>query len=287
MPGWGTRWPGRQRALLVLLVVVVVAAGVVFLASPRHRGFFAASARRERARLEEARAVPAVAESPSPATVRSVTTTPRPLGPDPSGRIRVPLSDPMPWRLPVEGVPLGWQLKEFVGRALVELVRDDGHTALRLRSEYASFAVYRDVVVDLTRTPRLAWSWKVNRLPREGDVRARATDDQAAQVYVIFPRWPAPLNQSDVLGYVWDSRAPVDTRVTSTKAENVRIIVVKSGATGVGSWYREVRDVAQDYTAVFGHRPPRVGKLALMVDSNDTRSEAEALFGELAFLPPQ
>jgi Protein of unknown function (DUF3047) len=41
--------------------------------------------------------------------------------------------------------------------------------------------------------------------------------------------------------------------------------------------------VAADYTALFGRQPPRVGKLAVMVDSNDTRGDAEALFGDLTF----
>ena len=184
----------------------------------------------------------------------------------------------------MDGVPLGWYVKEFTGRAVVEVVRDKGQTALRLSSERASFALYRDVVVDLATTPRLTWSWKVTRLPHNGDVRSRATDDQAAQVYVIFPKWPAPLSHSDVLGYIWDSRAPVDTRVTSPKADNVRVIVLASGE-GRGAWRREDRDVAADYTAAFGRKPPRVGKIALMIDSNDTRSDAESLFGELAFSP--
>ena len=206
------------------------------------------------------------------------------LQPDATGRIRIPLTDARSPRLPVDGVPEGWSLKEFSGNAVVSLVRDDGQTALRLTSARTSFALYRDVIVDLVATPWLTWSWKVTRLPSGGDVRSSATDDEAAQVYVIFPRWPAPLSQSDVLGYVWDTRAPVDTQITSPKAANVRIIVLRSGDGG-GAWRREARDVAADYAAAFGRTAPRVGKIALMIDSNDTRTEAEALFGELAFSP--
>jgi hypothetical protein len=231
------------------------------------------------------RATPAVAPSPAPASgARAAARPPLRLGPDATGRIRIPLTDARPLRLPMEGVPEGWSVKEFAGHAVVGLVRDEGQPALRLTSERASFALYRDVVVDLGATPWLTWSWKVTRLPHNGDVRSRASDDQAAQVYVIFPKWPAPLSHSDVLGYVWDSRAPVDTRVTSPKAENVRVIVLQSG-DGKGAWRREARNVAADYAAVFGGAVPRVGKIALMIDSNDTRSDAESLFGELAFAP--
>jgi hypothetical protein len=123
----------------------------------------------------------------------------------------------------------------------------------------------------------------VTRLPAAGDVRESARDDQAAQVYVVFPRWPSPRTASDVIGYVWDSRAPVGTQLTHPKAPNVRIIVVESGRGKLDTWQRYQRNVAEDYAAIFGRPPPRVGKLALMVDSNDTRDEAEALIGELIF----
>lgn len=202
---------------------------------------------------------------------------------DGAHRIRVAVADQVPARLPADGVPRGWQLKEFEGRAAVELVRSDGRLAVRLRSDRASFALHRDVVVDLKELPYLTWSWKVTRLPAAGDVRESARDDQAAQVYVVFPRWPSPRTASDVIGYVWDSRAPVGTQLTHPKAPNVRIIVVESGRGNLDTWQRYERNVAEDYAAIFGRPAPRVGKLALMVDSNDTRSEAEALIGDLIF----
>jgi hypothetical protein len=206
-----------------------------------------------------------------------------PAASDPANRIRVAIADPLPARLPADGVPRGWQLKEFAGQAAVEVVRNEGRIAMRLRSDRASFAVHRDVVVDPRTFPYLTWSWKVTQLPAAGDVRDSARDDQAAQVYVVFPRWPSPRTASDVLGYVWDSRAPVGTRVTNPKASNVRIIVVESGRSGLDRWQRYQRNVAEDYVALFGKPAPRVGKVALMVDSNDTRADAEAFVGDLFF----
>lgn len=203
--------------------------------------------------------------------------------PDAAGHVRVPLSDAMPWRLPSKGVPGGWDVKTFTGQPDVELVRDEGRVALRLRSEESSFALYRDAVVDLKEFPLLSWWWKGVRLPASGDVRSGATDDEVAQVYVIFPRWPAPLTTSDVVGYVWDTRAPVGTRLTSPKAQNVKIIVVESGTERRGVWQRYERNVAQDYAALFGGSPPLVGKVAVMIDTDDTRGAAEALVGDLAF----
>jgi hypothetical protein len=120
-------------------------------------------------------------------------------------------------------------------------------------------------------------------LPLDGDARDPARNDQAVGLYVVFPRWPAPITTSEVLGYVWDSAAPVGTVVTLTRAPNVRLLVVDSGRGGIGQWRQHEHDVAQDYARVFGAPPGRVGKLAVMSDADHTRGIAEALVADVRF----
>jgi len=261
------------------VIVVVLAGAIAIVTVPRLRAFYFG---RGTAPPTAPLARPTSVAQASPAPSKTVPGR-GPLLPDAEGRIRVRVSDRVPPRLPAEGVPVGWTAKEFVGHASVELVRDEARLAVRLKSEQSSFALYRDVVVDLNEFPFLTWAWKVVRMPAGGDVRQRAADDQAAQVYVIFPRWPAPLQNSDVVGYVWDSRAPVGTQLTSTQAANVKIIVVASGRDQGDTWRVEQRDVAKDYAALFGRPAPRVGQVALMIDTNDTKEAAEALIGDLIF----
>jgi len=246
-------------------VLLLAGGGGILLATPRQKGDAPAAA------------------APVASSVVAAVGGPKGLYPDAAGRLRVRIADREPARLPSDGVPPGWTLKEFAGHAAIELVRSDGRLAARLHSERASFAIHRDVVVELREFPYLSWTWKVTRLPAGGDVREAARDDQAAQLYVIFPRWPSPRTASDVIGYVWDSRAPAGTRIKHPRADNVRIVVVESGPARLSEWRTYERNVAADYTALFGRQPPRVGKLAVMVDSNDTRGEAEALFGDLIF----
>ena len=232
-------------------------------------------------------ATPVAVATPGLPAAKTAAALARIPGPDSTGHVRVPVADPAPARLPAPGVPSGWEMTEFAGTdASIELVRADGRVAVRLRSERNSFALHRDLVLDVRQFPVLTWSWKVVRLPNGGDVREPGRNDQAAQVYVVFPRWPAPRTSSDVIGYVWDTRAPVGTTVTHPSAANVRIIVLESGQDRLETWVREERNVAEDYRALFGRLPPRAGKVALMIDSNDTRSGAEALFHDLTFSRP-
>lgn len=270
--------PSGRRTIGALVALALVAVLAIVVTSPRHRAFYFhwLGAAPPPAIGVVGAALRRLPVSAAIATRRQVVTA------DTEG-LAVPLADTLPARLPADGVPPGWTLHEFSGSAEISLARGEGGLAVRLRSAAASFALYRDLAVDLEEFPNLTWSWKVVRLPDQGDVRDSRRDDQAAQVYVIFPRWPSTRTQSDVLGYVWDTTAPVGTTVRSSRASNVRIVVVESGAARLGAWQRETRNVAADYEALFGRRAPRVGTIALMIDSNDTASTAEALIGGLSF----
>ena len=74
-----------------------------------------------------------------------------------------------------------------------------------------------------------------------------------------------------------------DTVITLANASNVRLLVVESGRDALGEWRRHERDVAQDYAAVFGAPPGRVGKLAIMSDADHTRGTGEALVADVRF----
>lgn len=282
------RRAATSRAVAAGLGAILLVGAAVVISNPRHRAFYfggvgGTSNGRRNASASRPAGTPAAAAREIRDDAGAITVKRYVPRPDATGRIHVPIADQAPWRLPAQGVPPGWELKEFSGRAGIETVRSDGRLAARLRTDQGSFALYRDAAVDLQQFPWLTWSWKVARLPAGGDVRNRVTDDEAAQVYVIFPRWPSPLTTSDVIGYVWDTRAPAGTRLVSPKADNVRIIVVESGPGRLDRWLTYERNVAADYALLFERRPPRVGKVALMIDADDTRGRAEALVGDLFF----
>jgi hypothetical protein len=272
-----------RQAVVLALGGIVVAAIVLLAVSPRHRAFYLGGlGGAGHAVRDDAASEPASPEAGRGARRRTIVRATVPTQ-DAEGRVRVPVADAIPWALPAEGVPAGWDLKEFAGKPDIELLRADGRLALRLRSESSSFVLYRDVVVDPSVQRRLAWSWKVTRLPVDGDARDPARNDQAVGLYVVFPRWPAPISTSEVLGYVWDTAAPVGTTVTLAKAPNVRLIVVESGRAALGAWRSYERDFASDYAQVFGAAPGRVGKLGLMTDTDDTHGVGEALVADLLF----
>ena len=181
-------------------------------------------------------------------------------------------------------LPKGWALKVWHGKADVRLIRDNNRHAkvLRMRSEKASVSIYREVKLDLKKFPVLSWKWKVTKLPKGADARNVESDDQAAGIYVVFPRFPSFLN-SRLIGYVWDTSAPEGSILRSRRNPMVHYIVVRSGMDNLGRWITEKRNVMNDYFRVFGSEAPDVGGIALMIDTDDTLSDAESYFAKVEF----
>lgn len=184
-----------------------------------------------------------------------------------------------------KGFPGEWKKPDF-GSANPDftIVEDDGRKVLRLRSTGDSSHVAREITgrVDLKQTPILEWTWKVTALARGGDARRKELDDQAAQIYAVFPRFPA-LVRSRNIGYIWDSTAPVGTVIPSQKTGTVTYFVIRSGPTDLGKWLTEQRNVREDFQRAYGEEPENPGAISLGINTNGVGGTAESFFGPILF----
>lgn len=131
-----------------------------------------------------------------------------------------------------------------------------------------------------------SWRWRVVTLPAGGDSRKAATDDQAGQIYVVFPRFPAAV-RSRIIGYVWDSTVPAGSIVRCASTGIVTYIVVRSGPADLARWITERRNVLEDFRRIYGEEPGEPAEIvSIGIDSNDTRSKAESYMGEILFRRP-
>jgi hypothetical protein len=187
-----------------------------------------------------------------------------------------------------KGIPAGWRGQNWGSPKYdFTVVTNDGHKALQMRSANEGSTISKEVKgnVNLKETPILEWSWKVTTLPKDGNSCRKATDDQAGQVFVVWPRFPEAV-RSQIIGYVWDTTQPVGTVCKSEKTGTVTYIVVRSGPAELGKWLTERRNVADDYKRVFGGEPDPPSAVSIAIDSNDTNSTAESFMGALLFRRP-
>jgi hypothetical protein len=190
--------------------------------------------------------------------------------------------------LGVRGIPGGWKGQNW-GSAAYDLtvVENDRHRVLHLKSQNEGSTVAKEIkgLVDLNETPILEWQWKVTILPAGGDARRKERDDEAAQIFLVWPRFPEAV-RSRIIGYIWDTTAPKGAVFKSEKTGTVTYIVLRSGPAELGRWVTERRNVREDFKQVYGEEPEGPGVLAISIDTNDTRSTAESFVGPIVFKRP-
>lgn len=162
------------------------------------------------------------------------------------------------------------------------LMKQGNNGFVEALSEKACSALYYRIGFKLKEYPILSWKWKVLQFPDTSSAQNEdQKDDYAARVYVIFPFFS--FSSSKFIEYVWSPDMPVGTITTHPKAKNVKMIVVRSGASSNKEWVNERRNVYEDYIKVFGTKPNmNVGAVAIMSDADHTKTVAEAAFDDIA-----
>jgi len=193
-------------------------------------------------------------------------------------------------KIPVgsKGIPPGWSGQNW-GSPTYDfvVVEDEAQRVLRLKSRDDSSTIAKDIKgkINLKETPILEWTWKAVVLPTGGNSCKKAADDQAGQIFVVWPRFPEAL-RSRIIGYVWDTTQPVGTICKSEKTGTVTYVVVRSGTADLDKWITEHRNVREDFKKIYGDEPDNPAAVSLAADSNDTHSSSEAFFGRILIRRP-
>jgi hypothetical protein len=187
------------------------------------------------------------------------------------------------------GLPAEWKAQNWGSPKYenLKIVEDEGRKALHMKSQDDGSTINREIkgTVHLKDTPILEWRWKAIVLPKGGNSCKKATDDQAGQIFVGWPRFPEAV-RSRIIGYVWDTTQPVGTICKSEKTGTVTYVVVRSGPGDLNKWHTERRNVVEDFKKIYGEAPDDPSVLSLSIDSNDTNTSSEAMIGSILFRKP-
>lgn len=177
-----------------------------------------------------------------------------------------------------------WEEKIFKNRSLysVAMQAEDGY--LKAYSNKSSSGIFYRLGVNTRRYPYVSWKWKVVKFPESETKNLEACDwiekdDYAARFYVIFPS--LFFSRTKSLEYVWDKEVPEGTIKTSPYFKNIKIFVVESGEKNLNKWVFEERNIYEDYKKAFGMQAGSIGAIAIMTDTDNTLSTAEAHYDEI------
>jgi hypothetical protein len=181
-----------------------------------------------------------------------------------------------------EGDLTGWEEKSFEGNSEYSFVEADSGKVLRASTNGKASGLFKEVSVDLTKTPWINWSWKIENTFKNNNERSKEGDDYAARIYVVvsggFFFW-----DTKALNYVWASHEPKESVWPNAYTNNARLLAVQSGDSLARKWLKEKRNVREDIKLMFGEDVTRIDVIAVMVDGDNTGQSATSYFGDIYF----
>jgi hypothetical protein len=147
----------------------------------------------------------------------------------------------------------GWEEKEFEGRTVYTPLPEEG--LLMAESHGAASGLFHERTIDLTATPWLNWSWKVENVLAGLNEREKSGDDYPARIYVV---------------------AKGGIAFTS----NAYMIAVRGGTERLGELVAEKRNIREDWKRTFGEDIREVDAVAIMTDTDNSGLSARAWYGQ-------
>ena len=198
-----------------------------------------------------------------------------------------------------------WSHQPFPGKVPTQFAyaRSDGRDAVSVRSESSASMLRQVLRIEPADLGRVRFSWKVPALIEQADLATRERDDAPVRLVLAFEGDRSRFSAKDAalselalaltgeplpyatLMYVWCNKRAPGTVITSPRTNRIRKLVVESGAARLNQWLDYERHIRADYERVFGEKPGALVGIAIMTDSDNTRSRASAWYGPIRFLP--
>ena len=194
-----------------------------------------------------------------------------------------------------------WHAFELPGKRSTRYVpgQFESQWVLHAQADRSASVHRRTVRVAPDELGSVSFSWKVASLVPGADVRNSDVEDAPVRLLLAFDGDASRLSPRTrmmfdlmhtltgeappfaTLMYVWDGPTPVDTLVVNRRSDRVRKIVLESGPAHLGQWRRYTRDIADDFRRAFGEEPGALIGIAVMTDTDNTLTNAEAWYGEI------
>lgn len=177
-----------------------------------------------------------------------------------------------------------WEEKSFKGNTRYRMQNDEHKgSVLHAQSNGTASALGKRVKIDLTKTPYLNWTWKIDNQLEGIDEAARSGDDFVARIYVVKTAGILGRN-SRAMNYVWSSNRRQGSNWSNPfSPKNSKMIAVRGVEHTPGQWFTERRNIAEDFLRFYGAKVKVVDLLVIMSDTDNTGLSASASYGDIFF----
>lgn len=173
----------------------------------------------------------------------------------------------------------------------------DGRHAVVAEARSSASLLRKTVRVEAQDLGHIRFSWKVPSLIAGADMAQRDKDDSPVRIVLAFDGDRSRFSTKDsmlaeltraitgeempyaTLMYVWSNNSAVGDVIRNPRTDRIRKIVLEAGPQSLGRWREYERDIRADYERAYGEPPGALVGVALMTDSDNTRSMAKAWYG--------
>ena len=194
-----------------------------------------------------------------------------------------------------------WEAVTLPGklRTAFKLEQHGQRTALGAHAQASASMLRQRLNVPAAQLGRLQFAWQIDNLMAEADMGERDSEDAPVRLILAFEgdrsRFSAknamlsdltealtgePLPYATLM-YVWCNRRPVESVIVNPRTDRVRKLVLESGVQHVKQWRQYQRDVRADFEKAFGEAPGALVGMAIMTDSDNTRGDVRAWYGDI------
>jgi len=199
---------------------------------------------------------------------------------------------------------VGWKhqpLSKMKRDTAYSLEQEDGRTVLRGAADSSASLYVAPIKQETVLPPILSWRWKTDALVPGADNRNKKLEDAPLRMIVAFDGDKSTLPEAEqvrfkrarklfgrdlpyaVLMYIWSEQVSVESLIPSAHTSQVRMLVVATGAGGLGNWQSMRRNIVEDYRRVYGAEPGRVLGVAVMTDTDNTGTKAVGRYTDIRF----
>ena len=184
-------------------------------------------------------------------------------------------------------------------RTAYRLERQPQGYALQAQAESSASMLRQRLHIAPEQLGRVSFDWRVERLIPGADMLQRDTEDSPVRLILVFDGdrqqfTPKNAMLSELthsltgehlpyatLMYVWCNQCPPESVIVNPRTDRIRKLAVESGTARVGEWLSYSRHIRADFEKAFGETPGALVGVALMTDTDNTRSTTRAWYGHV------
>lgn len=184
-------------------------------------------------------------------------------------------------------------------RTLFTLEQRDQRASLKAHAQASASMLRQRLRIAPERLGTLQFDWQVENLIPGADMTVRETEDSPVRLILVFDgdrqlfsgknallselthsMTGEPLPYATLM-YVWCNDCAAESVITNPRTDRIRKLAVESGPTHLGQWRTYKRDIRADFEKAFGEAPGALLGLAIMTDTDNTRSAVRAWYGDI------